>query len=230
MFAGSQFNNGIRVSLILATTMLSIAPYSHAQTSATSANREPPTASVAPNEYPAYVAPTEGERLRIYLHRLANPEAVFRATAGAGINQALDTPSEWHQGAAGYGRRFGSSYGEHIIQSTVMYGVSEALHEDTRYFRSGETGFGRRLKYALASTFRARHDDGTQHFSFSRISGYAASAGISRLWQPASTSGPTHAVDSFAISIGAEAGFNVAREFLPRIFRSHEPVGTGAAH
>jgi hypothetical protein len=73
MFAGTQFINGIRVSLVLATTMLSIAPYCHAQTGATSANRESPTPSIATPKYPTYVAPTEGERLRIYLHRLVNP-------------------------------------------------------------------------------------------------------------------------------------------------------------
>jgi hypothetical protein len=33
--------------------------------------------------------------------------------------------------------RFGSSYAEHIVQETLMYGASSALHEDNRYVRSG---------------------------------------------------------------------------------------------
>jgi hypothetical protein len=178
----------------------------------------------AREEVARYVPQTQQERLRSYFQHMFNPEAVLRSAAGAGINQAMNTPSEWHQGAEGYGRRFASSYAEHLIQSTAMYGASAALHEDNRYFRSGRSGFGPRLKYAIASSFLARHDDGSRHFSISRISSYAASAAISRLWQPPSTNGPVNAADAFAIAIGVETGFNVAREFLPRILHSRPPV------
>lgn len=167
---------------------------------------------------------TQNERLRYYFKHMLSPEAVLRSAAGAGINQALNIPHEWGQGAEGYGRRFASSFGAHIVQSTVMYGASAVLHEDNRYFRSGLTGFGPRLKYAIASTFMARHDDGSRHFSWSRVGSYAAAAAISRLWQPPSEKGSTHIADSFGIFIGVETGFNVAREFLPGIFHTRAPV------
>jgi len=175
-----------------------------------------------------YVAPTQKERLHYYFQHMFSPESVLRSAAGAGINQAMNTPGEWGQGGEGYGRRFASSYAGHIVQATVMYGASAALHEDNRYFRSGESGAGVRLKYAITSTFMARHEDGSRHFSFSRVGSYAAAAGISRLWQPASTSGATNAASSFAINIGAEAGFNVAREFLPGILHTRSPVDTSS--
>jgi hypothetical protein len=167
-----------------------------------------------------YVPMTQAERLRYYFKHMFSVESVLRSSAGAGINQAMNTPSEWGQGATGYGRRFASSFGAHIVQSTVMYGTGAVLHEDNRYFRCGETGAGARLKYAILGTFRARHDDGSEHFSWSRITSYGAAAAISRAWQPPSNRGAIHAVNSFAISVGAEAGFNVAREFLPRIFHT----------
>lgn len=178
----------------------------------------------APAALPAYTPMTQNERLQYYFQHMFNVESVFRAAAGAGINQAMNTPSEWHQGAEGYGRRFASVYGGHIVQSTVMYGASAALHEDNRYFRSGETGFGARLKYALVSTFMARHDDGSRHFSLSRMSSYAATAAVSRAWQPPSTDKTLNALNGFGISVGVEAGFNVAREFLPGIFHSRAPL------
>lgn len=181
---------------------------------------------------PGYVSMTQGERFRYYVKHMLSPESFVRSAAAAGINQALNTPHEWGQGAEGYGRRFASSYGGHIVESTVQYGMAAALHEDDRYFRSGETGFGRRLKYAVASTFLARHEDGSRHISISSLTGYAAAAGISRAWQPQSTQGPLHALDGFAIEIAAAAGFNVAREFLPGIFHSHATVAaaTSPAH
>jgi hypothetical protein len=39
------------------------------------------------------------------------------------------------------------------------------------------------------------------------------------LWQPHSTGSARSATVNFGTTIGIAAGFNVAREFLPRIFR-----------
>lgn len=172
----------------------------------------------------AYTPPTQKERLRYYFRQMFSPESVLRSAAAAGINQGLNTPGEWGQGAEGYGRRFASSYGGHIVQSTVMYGASAVLHEDNRYFLSGRSGVGARLKYAIASAFLARHDDGSAHFSFSRMGSYAAASAISRTWQPPSTRGFENAASSFGIAIAAEAGFNVAREFLPGILHTRGPM------
>jgi len=169
---------------------------------------------------------TQKQRLREYFRHMFNPEAVLRSAAGAGINQAMNTPSEWKQGGEGYGRRFESVYGEHLVQSTLLYALSDPLHEDNRYFRSGESGVGARLKYAVESAFLARHDDGSRHLSISALFSYAGTAAISRTWQPPSTRGAIHGVSAFGIAVAAEAGFNVAREFLPAIFRGHPPVSS----
>ena len=193
------------------------------------ADRSATAAATVSPEIGKYTPMTQKERLRYYFLHMLSPEAFLRSAAGAGINQAMNTPSEWGQGAEGYGKRYASSFGGHIVQSTVMYGTGAILHEDDRYFRSGRSGFVPRLKYAILSTFEARHDDGSVHFSYSRVSSYAAAAAISRAWQPPSTRGPVNFADSFAINVGAEAGFNVVREFLPSIFHSHSPVAMNQA-
>ena len=181
---------------------------------------------------PAYVPPTPRQRFRDYMEHLAGPEAVLRSLAGAGITQALNTPSEWGQGAEAYGRRLASSFGGHAIAATVTYGASSVLHEDNRYFGSGLTGFGPRFKYAIVSSFTARHEDGSRHFAFSRIGGYVAGAALSRTWQPPSTRGWIHAADSFSIYVASETGFNIAREFLPGFFHTRQALapGQGGAH
>jgi hypothetical protein len=215
---------GLRVALGFGICFALLTPGLRAQTAAgTDANREvrPPTGAALFNSYKPM---TQAERLHYYFRHMFSVESVIRSAAGAGIDQAVNTPHAWGQGGEGYGRRFANGYGDHIVQSTVMYGMSAALHEDNRYFRSGKSGFGPRLKYAIASSFMARHADGSRHVSISRISSYVAAAGISREWQPASTDNFPSAAISFGVSVGVETGFNVGREFLPKILHSLPPV------
>jgi hypothetical protein len=168
---------------------------------------------------PEFAPMTNSERFRNYLVRITGPQFFITAAATAGIRQAEGTPKEWGGGAEGYGKRFGNAYAQHFIRGTLEYGVSAALHEDNRYFKSGQTGFFRRTKYAVVSTLLARHDNGNQSFSFSRIGSAAGAAFISRTWQPRSTTSAGDGAISFGISMGSDIGFNVFREFWPGLRR-----------
>jgi len=79
-------------------------------------------------------------------------------TAGlsAGIDQWKDKPEDWEQAASGYGKRFSNILGQYSIQRTVTFGLASALHEDIRYFNSGETGIWSRNGYAITSGILAR--------------------------------------------------------------------------
>ena len=173
---------------------------------------------------PEYQPMTASERARKYLIGAFGPLAILRAAAAGGIAQWTETPKEWRVGPQAYGDRFGNAFAKHVMREALEYGASAALHEDNRYFRSGKSGFGNRLVYALTSTVLARHDDGDRYVSASRLLSYAAAASLSRLWQPPSTSRLANAGRVFGITLGVEAGFNVAREFFPMIFHSHAPV------
>ena len=94
-----------------------------------------------------------------------------------------------------------------------------SIKEERRYFVSGQRGAFRRIKYAVKSTFLARHDDGDQSFSYSRIGGAAAGAFISRAWQPRSSTSAGDGATSFGITMGSDVGFNLFREFWPDIKR-----------
>jgi hypothetical protein len=146
---------------------------------------------------------------------LVQPQAVLFPAFQAGLNQARNTPHEWGQGAEGYGRRFGSVYGQHLIGATVGNAIAFGLHEDNRYFKSRRTGIGR-LSYAITSVLLARHDDRSRFISYSAIGGGAAGAFISRAWQPHSTNSAGDAAVSFGYAIAERAGINVVREFSPR--------------
>jgi hypothetical protein len=103
-----------------------------------------------------YFAPmTNRERWDHYAYSLVEPQAFLYPAVQAGLNQARNRPHEWGQSVEGYGRRFGSSYDQHLIGSTVSNAIAFELHEDNRYFKSGKTGI-RRLSYAITSTLLAR--------------------------------------------------------------------------
>jgi hypothetical protein len=159
---------------------------------------------------------TGGDRLRWYLRSTISPLSFVTSAASAGFGQWRDRPKEWREGAEGYGLRFASSYGEHVVRETLAFGASTVLHEDNRYLRSEESDIRPRIRYAVGSTFLARRDDGSRRVSFSRIGAFAGAALISRLWQPKSTHSPRGAAVNFGTSIGIAAAFNVVREFWPR--------------
>jgi hypothetical protein len=177
-----------------------------------------PTTAPAPTEFQPM---TQKERFHHFVAGTFNAESVLRAAAGAAILQATNTPAEWGQGGDGYARRFGNGYAQHIMRQTIAYGAADLLHEDNRYLPSERTGAMPRLKYAVESTFLARKDDGTRRLSYSRLGSVFAVAFISRDWQPPSNNDTQSALMSVGTVLGSEVGFNVAREFLPKVFHRH---------
>lgn len=163
---------------------------------------------------------TQQERTHLYLKTMVNPLGYAKAGLSAGMDQWRDKPPEWHQGAEGYGRRFGNIVGQYSIQRTVTFGLSSLLHEDNRYFNSGKSGIGPRTEYALSSGILARHDDGSRHISVSQLGGVAAGAFLSRFWQPPSSNSAGDGAVSFGISMASNIGFSMAKEFLPDLGRA----------
>lgn len=172
---------------------------------------------------------TAEEKVKFYAKGLFSPFHFIAAAGAAGITQWEDVPTAWGQGAEGFGRRFGNYFAKQTVERTVRLGGEELLHEDNRYFGSGEHGFGRRVWYAIESSVLARRDDGSRRISISQIGATASSAFISRLWQPATNNSAGDGAVSFGIGMGTNAGLNVFREFLPdvlkHVFRHNEATG-----
>ena len=167
----------------------------------------------------SYLPLTPAGRVNDFLKDVVNPVYLVTGSAGAGIGQWRNSPREWKQGGLGFGRRLASSYAQHIVSDTLLFGSSALLHEDNRYFPSPQAGIKARIGYALKSTFQARHADGSVHFSYSRIGSMAGSSLISRAWQPPSSAKMSSAAINFGASLGGSMGFSVAHEFLPFLWR-----------
>jgi hypothetical protein len=162
---------------------------------------------------------TQSERNHLYFRTMVNPLSFVRVASSAGIDQAKDKPEEWKQGASAYGKRFANIFGQYSIQRTVTYGLSSGLHEDNRYFNSGEKGFWPRTRYALESGILARRDNGTRRFSYSQAGGVAAGAFLARAWLPPSQASVEEGFISVGITTASNMGFGVMKEFLPDMVR-----------
>ncbi|HEX5227131.1 MAG TPA: hypothetical protein VFW44_05450 [Bryobacteraceae bacterium] len=162
---------------------------------------------------------------KAYLKKAVRPAAIAMAGMGAGIAQATNTPSEWGQGAAGFGKRLGSAFGKHLVKSAIEYPVAKVRHEALGYERSTDPRFRPRLEHALLATVYTRKTTtGQKTVNTHEIAGAVGSGLISRLWQPASVRTVSAGFGSAGITLGVDAGTNVVREFWPEIRHPHRHV------
>ena len=162
---------------------------------------------------------TLSERLVGAADSVAGPRAFLETGLRAAIDHASNRQREWDQGAEGFGLRLGNAWAGRFIGEVVEQAAGFELHEDTRYFASGNHGVTRRLSYAAASTLLARHDDGSRGFAYAAVAGAAAAPFVTRAWQPRSTTSLGDAAISFGLTMGIRAGVNIWREFAPRFLR-----------
>ena len=139
------------------------------------------------------------------------------SAASAGIGQLRNSPHEWGGGMGGFAKGFGSAFATHAVKDTIQLGVGGLLHEETTYVRSDRPGFGPHFKSALQNTFLVRRQGSTKrHIAAGRLCGDFGSGLISRLWQPARLHTFSSGFASGGIALGADFGWNLAREYLPR--------------
>jgi hypothetical protein len=138
-----------------------------------------------------YSPPTQGERFKSYLKQTYGIMSLFEAGMHAGIAQARDNPSQWPEGAEGYGDRFGSAYGEIVVRGTTEYALADLFREDVRRVRCSHPCGESRFKIAFDNTFLARKgDDGHEAFSVARvISPFSGSAVAVNTWYPGGSGG-----------------------------------------
>src|SRR5882724_9610274 len=129
-----------------------------------------------------------------YLVSTFGPTSLARSAIGAAVEWKLDHPREWGQDAAGYGQRYASSFGGHVINNSVHYGVAAMLHEEARYHPSGRKHVGSRFVYAVEATFITHKvGSGDATLNVGQLAGSISAGFISRNWQPPSADTKTDA-------------------------------------
>jgi hypothetical protein len=220
------------VSLLVVTAFPLLA---HAQSLSDPKESSGTTAGTTPRPLGLmYLRPTTREKLHSYLFDTFGPYPVVGAGLAAAVNQADNTPPEWKQGAAGYGKRFVSDFGINAVTMTTRYALAELFREDTLYYRCGCKGVFPRLGHAMISTFISRRgDDGHRVFSFpALVAPYAGTMTAVYGWYP----DRYNAQDGFRMgnyNLLVDVAENVVLEFIysgPRslVMRMHLNNGHGA--
>ncbi len=173
-----------------------------------------------PNFYVTYIpnaAPLSTKQKFSLAWKTSIDPVTFGLVAGiAGIQQEQNEFSGYGRGWAGYGRRYGASYGDTVI-GTFLGGavLPSLLKQDPRYFYKGTGGWRSRMLYALATSVICKGDNGRWQANYSNIFGNLGAGAISNAYYPAENrNGAALTFESALIGIGATAGANVLQEFV----------------
>jgi hypothetical protein len=156
-------------------------------------------------------------KLHFHAESTYSPTSITGIVLYAGLLQEANVPREWGQGAGAYGKRFGSTLAWSGIQSALAFGLDSALHQDPRYFRSGETGVWRRSRHALRGTLLTRTDSGGETLSTWRIGSAYGAAFLSNEWYPDRLNTVRLGFIEGSATLGLDFCSNLGVEFWPDI-------------
>ncbi len=139
----------------------------------------------------------------------------------AGISQASDSEPGFGQGAAGYGKRYGSALTDNTIENFMTGAILPSLlHQDPRYYQLGHGSFKHRLGYAISRLFVTRSDSGKYEFNGSEIAGSAMSAAIATYtYHPAQNRSLASVLSVWGTQLGWDSVAISVKEFWPDIRR-----------
>jgi hypothetical protein len=187
---------------------------------------------VVPNFYVSYAkdpAPlTPHQKFQLAARSEIDPVTILFDAAGAGVEQAENSPASWGQGGTAYAKRFAAAYGDDLIDTMLGGAVFPSIfHQDPRYFYKGTGTKTSRVLYAIRSAVICRGDNGHWQFNYSSFLGDFAASGISEAYYPADVR------TSFSFIAGhiflgkaIDAGQNIVQEFIiphftPRFSRNN---------
>jgi len=143
----------------------------------------------------------------------------------AGIDQAGDQPHGYGQGAEGYGKRFGTAYGDVLTGTFLGSALLPSLfHQDPRYFYQGTGSTRSRFVHALSNAVIAKGDNKQWQVNYSGILGSFAAGGISYTYTPARDRGVGLFLGNSLIRLGESSVAGILQEFVLRRFTSHVPA------
>ena len=173
-----------------------------------------------PNFYVSYVpdAAALAPRHKFALAWKSATDPVTFAAVGvvAGFDQAGDRWGAYGQGARGYAKRFGASYGDVFAGTFIGSAIlPTVLKQDPRYFYKGRGSKRSRILYALANSVICKGDNGRWQPNYSSVAGNLAAGGISNLYYPANDrNGIGTVVSTALIRLGETAVANIFQEFV----------------
>lgn len=164
---------------------------------------------------------SNNQRLHLYIRQTYLTWGIYAKTAFFALgDQATNSPPAWGRGVGGYGKRFGSRYGEFAIQNTLVAGGDGLLGYEPRYDRCRCSGGWPRIRHALARNFVTYNS--TEHENRPQIALYSAAlaaGAISSRWKPSPNDPWRNAYESMFTQAIFGSLMNLVGEFAPEITR-----------
>jgi len=179
-----------------------------------------------PNFYASYVpdaAPLNPrQKFQLAWKSVTDPISILGAAFLAGIYQASDEYGGYGQGAQGYAKRFGATYGDVFIGTFIDSAIlTSVFHQDPRYFYRGTGSTKSRLLYALGNSVMCKGDNKKYQPNYSAIVGSFATSAISYTYYPASDRNATLLVQTALIRIAEGSVAGLFQEFVVKKLTPH---------
>ena len=167
----------------------------------------------------SYEPLTPGEKFKIASQDSFDRGTVALALLFGGEGQLTNANRSFGQGAAGFGRYVGASYGDFVIGDYMTEAVFPTLlHQDPRYFRRGTGSGWSRLGYAMGQIFWTHRDSGGMQFNYSEVIGNSTAVAISNAYYVNNRT-PSDATSKLGMQLGVDMASNVLKEFWPDLER-----------
>ena len=174
-----------------------------------------------------YTPLTLNERWKLYLKMTyASAGPYFSPLVNAlALDQASDTPRQWGDGFAGFGRRLASRAGNAVLQGSFQAPLAALLHEDVRYIPTSQRSIPRRALHAVLYSFLTYNDKGHPTLNIANLAAFYASTAVTTTWLPGIGNSARYTFTNASQQIALSFPLNVVQEFWPEIqrhlFRRH---------
>lgn len=162
---------------------------------------------------------TVKEKLALHAKQTASPGFAVEMAAYAGVLHWMDTPREWGQGGAAYGKRVASASGATAIRNVFAFALDSTLREDPRYHRSGRGNLFGRVAHAARETVVTKTDRGGSRIAVSRIGSAMGAAYLSNVWYPDRLNTFSSGLEQGAATLALDWLGNIGSEFWPDLRR-----------
>lgn len=174
-----------------------------------------------PNFYVSYVSDavplTFKQKMKLAWKTSVDPITIGSVVVAAEIEQQRNWYRAYGQGAQGYAKRFGVTYGNVVIGTFLGSAVMPSLFkQDPRYFYKGRGSWNSRLWYALSRSVIAKGDNGKWQPNYSNFLGNLAASGITDTYLPAKNRNVGFVFQTTGIRIVETAFANVFQEFFSK--------------
>jgi hypothetical protein len=162
-----------------------------------------------------------GEKFKVTAQSSFDPVTFVWHGLQAGISQANNSEPGYGQGAEGYAKRYAQNFADGTIENFTTQAIFPSLlHQDPRYFQSGQGGVKRRILYAVGRIFVTRGDSGQSQVNYSEFLGSSTAAVISTYsYHPKGDRDLSTAASVWASEVGFDTLNNLIKEFWPDIRR-----------